>query len=692
MNNAGLHTTLRSTSFLEWAFLRWVLGPAALPGLESHIMAQQSAEIDGRRYLIDYELVGATERIAIELDGFEFHGPRSAFTYDRFRQNDLAATGRTVVRFTYDGIRSETYRCVAQLQAILATDDLLARFIRPYPRVEVPDMDPDPLHALDPAPLQQVSQMGLAMNDTSYFDHVRGKLNHKTLRLCQREAFRALTNYYGGGGTNAACVMSVGAGKTALGVLASLAFTRRRVLTVTPGKVIRGTFDRAWDHQAVGNVLYGLPGGPLIPGSRPPNVLTLDRESGTIRSITREQLLAADVIVTNFHSLGTGADPDDLLAKLNTNDIDFIVVDEAHIAAAESYQRLFAHFSDSRTLLMSACFQRLDGRPIDADVVYRYRLVDSIADGNAKNLRVHRFAPDSAATTYELVWPDGVREEIIGREALLKVIADERKLAHITAKSNEPIRQIMRLVKALLDAQATLLHPVKPRVLFAALGERHAEQIARIAGEHGIPCATLHHSQTDAQIARTRQRFESDSGDLQGIAQLKILGQGYDFPPICVVVPMRAYGSFGEFYQFVGRGVRVLHHPALLGRVGPEQQFLDIVYHAEFGLDNHIETICLENDMDPHTLHVLPDDWRRSTTPDTPGTRGHDVASRPDAFVLFERGATEARVIHDEYRIETHRDERELAAMAQRYAEYAAGTDNPVNFQQFVDICRQFRE
>ena len=96
---------------------------------------------------------------------------------------------------------------------------------------------------------------------------------------------------------------------------------------------------------------------------------------------------------------------------------------------------------------MSACFQRLDGRPIDADVVYRYRLIDSIVDGNAKNLRVHRFAPDVAQTTYEMVWPDGSREEIVGREALLEVINDERKLARITAKSNEPIRQVMRAVR-----------------------------------------------------------------------------------------------------------------------------------------------------------------------------------------------------------------------------------------------------
>ena len=51
---------------------------------------------------------------------------------------------------------------------------------------------------------------------------------------------------------------------------------------------------------------------------RRPKVLTLDRDDGPIKGVTREQLLAADVIVTNFHSLGTGDDPDDLLAKLAT--------------------------------------------------------------------------------------------------------------------------------------------------------------------------------------------------------------------------------------------------------------------------------------------------------------------------------------------------------------------------------------
>lgn len=675
---------LDASSYLERAFVRWVLSPAVTSGIVLHITPQAEVQCGTKTYRLDYEIAGATTRVAVELDGYEFHGARDAFTYDRMRQNDLAATSRLILRFSYEAVRLDTARCVQQLQAVLRLDSLLQQFIVEHPAIEKPEMDPNPLHALE-SPSPRAGPM-------TYFDSVRDKINRRTLRRCQGQAFAALANYFRSGGRNAACVMSVGAGKTALGVAAILAFTRRRALVVTPGSVIRGTFDRAFDHQAIGNALYGLPNGPLIPGCRPPAVLTLDRDEGAIRSVTREQLKNADVIITNFHSLGTAEDPDDLLAKLEPADMDLIVVDEAHIAASESYQRLFRHFSGARMILMSACFQRLDGKPIDADVVYRYRLIDSIADGNAKNLRVLRFAPDSDQTIYEMVWPEGAREEIRGRDAILALLNDERKLASITARSFEPIRQIMRAVRIALDRQAEVLYPVKPRVLFSALGERHAEQIARIAEEHGIPCAHVHHSMSESRIKAIRARYENDSGDLQGIVQLKMLGQGYDFPPITIVVPMRPYGSFSEFYQFVGRGIRVLTHPALVGRVGPEQQFLDIIYHAELGLDAHIDTIYRENDMDPITAHVLPPDWDRASREDVPMARGTDTAERPETFVMFQPGTIEQRIVHDEARVEQRREEREREALAQRYAAYVQSTTSPVTFEQYVEIMRDVRE
>ncbi|MEJ7570197.1 MAG: DEAD/DEAH box helicase family protein [Gaiellaceae bacterium] len=683
-------TALRADSFLEYAFLRWVLAPSATAELARHVVPQAEVVVAGHAYRVDFEILGEACRFAIELDGFEYHGHRAAFTYDRIRQNDLHASGRIVVRFSYDAIRRDTRRCVQQLQALLSLDNRLAAFVISNPVVEQPEMDSDPLASFRRSPTQRSPMT------PTYFDQARQRLDQRTLRRCQAEAFAALGNYYGSGGRRAACVMSVGAGKTALGVAACLAFTRRRALIVTPGSVILGTFSTALDPNESRNVLYTLPGGPLIPGCRPPKLLVLDRDRedtklAAIKDVTRDQLLGADVIVTNFHSLGTGEDPDDLLSKLEPGDIDFLIVDEAHIAAADSYQRAFAHFAAARTLLMSACFQRLDGKPIEADVVYRYRLIDSIADGNAKNLHIHRFAPEADETTYEMVWPDGRREEIRGRDQIIALLEDERKLARVTARSHEPIRQVMRAVRAALDRQAELLAPVKPRVLFAALGERHAEQVATIANEHGIPCAYVHYSMTSARIKATRMRFEEPSGDLQGLVQLKMLGQGYDFPAITVVVPMRPYGSFSEFYQFLGRGIRVLHHPALTGRLAAAEQQLDIVFHGELGLESHIETLYRENDMDPPPLTDAPTREARDAV-EVAGSRGVESAERPDFFVLAERGALEQRVVHDEARVEGRRVEREREALAQRYAAYAQSSPKPVSFEQFVELMERIRE
>jgi len=218
----ALYDALSAESFLEYAFLRWILAPATRPEVAGRVKPQYEVTWAGHTYRIDYAIVGQHRSIAVELDGFTFHGSRSAFSYDRLRQNDLHAAGWLVVRFSYDMIRLEPARCVAQLQSVLNQDPLLAAYVIPKPLIEQPLMDPDPLFALTPAPRRTREIV------SSYFDSVRNKLHLQTLRQCQMEAFAALGNYFRAGGTNAACVMSVGAGKTVLGVVTCLAFTRCR--------------------------------------------------------------------------------------------------------------------------------------------------------------------------------------------------------------------------------------------------------------------------------------------------------------------------------------------------------------------------------------------------------------------------------------------------------------------------------
>jgi hypothetical protein len=89
--------------------------------------------------------------------------------------------------------------------------------------------------------------------------------------------------------------------------------------------------------------------------------------------------------------------------------------------------------------------------------------------------------------------------------------------------------------------------------------------------------------------------------------------------------------------------------------------------------------------MDPLTVHGFPSDWRHAHIDvDVPGSRGIESAGKPEAFVLFEHGAIEGRIVHDAERVERRRDERALEALAQSYARYArwptwtdSGGDSP---------------
>jgi hypothetical protein len=105
------------------------------------------------------------------------------------------------------------------------------------------------------------------------------------------------------------------------------------------------------------------------------------------------------------------------------------------------------------------------------------------------------------------------------------------------------------------------------------------------------------------------------------------------------------------------------------------------------------DTICRENGMDPVTFHEPPPDWAEPWEgEDLPGTREFGTAGRPEAFVLFELGAIESRIVHEQERVEVHREERALEALAQRYATYAASSATPLTFEQCVDVIRSANE
>lgn len=95
-------------SDLETRVLRLLVANGFPPPVQQHRVL-----LGGRTVKID--LAYPAQRLAIELDGWEFHHTRTAFDDDRARANLLVAHGWTIVRFTS---RSSDQEIIACLRAI----------------------------------------------------------------------------------------------------------------------------------------------------------------------------------------------------------------------------------------------------------------------------------------------------------------------------------------------------------------------------------------------------------------------------------------------------------------------------------------------------------------------------------------------------------------------------------------------
>lgn len=92
-------------SDLETRVLRVLVGAGlAVP------VQQYRVRTGGRTFKLD--LAYPASKLAIELDGWEFHRTRSAFDEDRARSNALVAEGWTLLRFTSRSTDAEIVACV----------------------------------------------------------------------------------------------------------------------------------------------------------------------------------------------------------------------------------------------------------------------------------------------------------------------------------------------------------------------------------------------------------------------------------------------------------------------------------------------------------------------------------------------------------------------------------------------------
>jgi len=242
--------------------------------------------------------------------------------------------------------------------------------------------------------------------------------------------------------------------------------------------------------------------------------------------------LDRDIVFASVQTLSRTA----FLERNDLSRFDYVVIDEFHHAAADSYVRLLDALSPRFLLGLTATPFRGDHRDLlelcDGNLAYQVGLFEAIALGWLVPFRYF-----------------GVADTVVYDDALLTTrrTYDARKL---TGRFNTPER-------AKLAIDRFREHPSRAALGFCVSIE-HATFMAEWFNAKGIPAAAVHSG--DGSIDRTRAVNDLAGDRLRVLFTVDLFNEGVDIPSIDLVMFLRPTESMTVFMQQLGRGLRL--HPS----------------------------------------------------------------------------------------------------------------------------------
>lgn len=228
-------------------------------------------------------------------------------------------------------------------------------------------------------------------------------------------------------------------------------------------------------------------------------------------------------------------------AKLNewtsSDFYDYIVIDEFHHAAADSYQVLLDYYKPKILLGLTATPDRMDGKDVlkyfDGRIASKMLLGDAIDRNLLSTFQYYGVSDD---VDYSRVnWTRG-KYDISELEKIYT--ADTIRCALI-------LNSVKRYV--------TDIHAVKG--LGFCISVAHAEYMAKYFNDHGVPSIALSAKSADDIRADAKQALIS--GSVNFIFVVDLYNEGVDIPIIDTILFLRPTESATVFLQQLGRGLRL---------------------------------------------------------------------------------------------------------------------------------------
>lgn len=262
---------------------------------------------------------------------------------------------------------------------------------------------------------------------------------------------------------------------------------------------------------------------------------------------------------------------------------DFIIVDEFHHAAANTYQRLLAHYRPKILLGLTATPERMDGQDIlqyfDQRIAAEIRLPEAIERKLLSPFQY--FGVTDNIDLDSLKWSRGGYD--------VKALSNVYTLDAIAAKRRG------ELIVSALNRYVADLDEV--RGLGFCVSQEHVRFMADFFNARGIPSIYLISSSSDEERTTAKKRLLA--GEIRMIFVVDLYNEGVDIPEINTVLFLRPTQSLTVFLQQFGRGLRLSEEKdclTVLDFIGQanqhynfEEKFQALLSHATRSLSHELK-------------------------------------------------------------------------------------------------------
>jgi superfamily II DNA or RNA helicase/HKD family nuclease len=324
----------------------------------------------------------------------------------------------------------------------------------------------------------------------------------------QQDALLALDFTRAQGADRALIISATGTGKTMLSALDVRAVNPKRLLFVVHREQILDRTISEYQRVLEGSVTdYGKLTGTHKQGNR-------RYVFATIQTLSQESVLA----------------------QLPGDDFDYIIIDEAHRAAADSYQLIMQHFKPKFLLGMTATPDRTDDRNVyeifDHNVPYEIRLNHA--------LEAEMLCPFHYYGVTDIMFEDGT------------TTTDASALAHLV--THERVSHLLNGLERYAQAGTA------PRGLIFCSRKDEARELSLALNTRefrGRPLRTVALTSDDSIETRELCVEQLEAGMLDYILTVDVFNEGVDIPTVNQIVMLRQTKSAIVFVQQLGRGLRI---------------------------------------------------------------------------------------------------------------------------------------